>query len=352
MKLIHKNLKKGEIKFKVENNDDLWYLSHIIEKGDLVKGKTTRKIDYGKGEKSRAEKKLIFLTIGIETVEFHKHSNVLRVLGKVVEGPEEVGKGDHHTFELDEGTVIALVKQKWLKFQMDWLDEAIKSKVAKILICVLDRENAYFALSKKYGYEMLSSISGEVQKKEERAKSSGQFYITVVDVLKKYLKRYKPANIVVASPAFFKEDLIKLIKDEELKKKIVLAGCSNVGENGINEVLKRPEVEQVLKQDRIAKEIKMVETVLSEISKDGLFSYGIKEVENALNAGAIKILMVCDQFIQEKRMEGGFEKIDKIMKTVEDMKGEIHIIGSEHEGGKKLYGLGGIAAILRYKLNY
>ncbi|MBC8444108.1 mRNA surveillance protein pelota [Candidatus Woesearchaeota archaeon] len=352
MKLIYKNLKKGEIKFKVENNDDLWYLSHIIEKGDIVKGKTTRKIDYGKGEKVRAEKKLIFLVVSVETVEFHKHSNILRVLGKVVEGPEEVGNGSYHTFELDEGVILSLVKQKWLKYQINWLDEAIKSKVAKILICVLDRENAYFALSKKYGYELLSSLEGEVQKKEERAKTGGQFYVSVIGVLKEYLKRHKFENIVVASPAFFKEDLIKLIKDENLKKKIVLASCSNVGENGINEVLKRPAVEQVLKQDRIAKEIKMVETVLSEISKDGLFSYGVKEVENALNAGAIKILLICDQFIQEKRREGGFEKIDKIMKTVEDMKGEIHIIGSEHEGGKKLSGLGGIAAILRYKLNY
>ena len=33
-------------------------------------------------------------------------------------------------------------------------------------------------------------------------------------------------------------------------------------------------------------------------------------------------------------------------------KGEIEIISSEHEGGKKLDGLGGIAAILRFKLNY
>ena len=352
MKLIHKNLKKGEIKFKIENIDDLWYLSHIIEKGDIVKGKTTRKIDYGKGEKSRAEKKSIFLSVGVESVEFHKHSNVLRVLGKVVEGPEEVGKGSHHTFELDEGVIVSLIKQKWLKFQANWLDEAVKSKVAKILICVLDRENAYFALSKKYGYEMLSSLEGDVQKKEDRAKSSGQFYVGIIEVLKEYLKRYKPVNIVVASPAFFKEDLIKLIKDEELKKKIVLASCSNVGENGINEVLKRPEVEQVLKQDRIAKEIKMVETVLSEISKDGLVSYGFKEVQNALNSGAIKMLLVCDKLIQEKRRDESFEDMDKIMKGVEDMKGEIHIIGSEHEGGKKLYGLGGIAAILRYKLNY
>ena len=40
------------------------------------------------------------------------------------------------------------------------------------------------------------------------------------------------------------------------------------------------------------------------------------------------------------------------MKIVDKTKGEIEIISSEHEGGKKLDGLGGIAAILRFKLSY
>jgi len=36
------------------------------------------------------------------------------------------------------------------------------------------------------------------------------------------------------------------------------------------------------------------------------------------------------------------------MKLVDNMKGHIHIISIDHESGKKLHGLGGIAAILRY----
>ena len=40
------------------------------------------------------------------------------------------------------------------------------------------------------------------------------------------------------------------------------------------------------------------------------------------------------------------------MKIVDSTKGEILIISSENEAGKKLDGLGGIAAILRFKLNY
>ncbi len=275
MKLIHKDIKKGAIKVKIENSEDLWYLSNLIEGGDELKGKTSRKISYGGKEgKARVEKKVVFLKIKVDSVDFG--SEVLRILGKVVDGPEEIGRGSHHSFELIEGAIISLCKSNWLKFQLDWLDEAVKSKVAKILICVMDRENAYFALSKKQGYDLLSSVEGDVQKKEERAQVKGQFYSEIIKVLHEYFKRYKPDSIVLASPAFFKEDLLKLLKDDTLKKKIVLASCSAVGENGINEVLKRPEVESVLKKDRISKEMKLIEECKKfRVLTEGICKYSI-----------------------------------------------------------------------------
>ena len=68
------------------------------------------------------------------------------------------------------------------------------------------------------------------------------------------------------------------------------------------------------------------------------------------------ILVVLDYAIsgdfQKSREKQNYEKIDNMMKIADSMKGSINIISSDHEGGKKLDGLGGIAAILRYKLNY
>ena len=50
--------------------------------------------------------------------------------------------------------------------------------------------------------------------------------------------------------------------------------------------------------------------------------------------------------------EGKFEELDTLMKTVDGMQGEVHIISSEPESGKTIDGLGGIAAILRYKMEW
>ncbi|MBU4283645.1 MAG: mRNA surveillance protein Pelota, partial [Nanoarchaeota archaeon] len=158
--------------------------------------------------------------------------------------------------------------------------------------------------------------------------------------------------IILASPAFWKEDLMKNIKDGEIKKKITLATCSCSGKEAINEVLKRPEVKNVLSQQRIAKELKLVESLLEEISKNNLAVYGLKETEKAVNSGAVEKFLVTDGLIQKTRAEKKFEKIDQLMKSTESMKGSVNIIGSDNDGGKKLDGLGGIAAILRYKLNY
>jgi len=354
MKLTHSDFKKGEAKIKIENLDDLWYLNQIIEKNDLIKGKTLRKIKLGDEtqRKQKTTKKPVFLLVQVEKVEFSKTSNVLRVSGIVKEAPEDVPLGSHHTFNIEENSIITIIKQKWLKFQINRIKEASKETSAKILICVHDREEAYFALMKKYGYQLLSSIKGTVTKKADVKKLESTFYKDVIKQLEEYNERYNLSKIIVASPAFWKEELMKEFKDENVKGKILLATCSSVTENAINEVLKRPETENALKQDRIAKEYKFVEELFVEISKNNLASYGLKETKDASDAGAVRILLITDRFIQEKRLDDKYETIENIMKIVDNTKGDIVIISSEHEAGKKLDGLGGIAAILRFKLNY
>src|SRR3990167_2138349 len=300
MKLMHTDFKKGEVKVKIENLDDLWYLNQIVEKTDLIKGKTLRKIKIGEEtqRKQKVEKKAVFLLIEVEKVEFSKTSNVLRISGIVKQGPEDVPLGSHHTFNVEENTIIKIIKQKWLKFQVDRLKEASKETPSKILVCVHDREEAYFALIKKYGYQLLSSIKGNVAKKDDLKKIEGTFYKEIKQQLEEYDRRYSLSKIIVASPAFWKEELMKEIRDENIKSRIILATCSSVGENAINEVLKRPETENALKQDRIAKEYHYVEELLAEIAKNNLASYGLKETKNAVEAGAVRILLVTDKFIQ------------------------------------------------------
>lgn len=337
MKVIKKDFKNGLLKVEIENLDDIWHLSHIISVGDKIKSRDSRKIKIG----DKVVKKTVVLLLGIVKVELGK--NYLRVSGKVVEGTEEVPKGSMHSFSLESGVLFELRKSKFLEYQKQHVREAMQNKPSKVLVCVLDRSECGFAVLKKYGYDYLGEISGEVEKKYKGAVKGSDFYLQVVKQIEDYVKRFGIERIIVGSAAFWKDELAKKLKG--FKSKVVLATCNNVGRNGVDELLKREEIRKVLSEERVSKEVGFVEDLLKEISKDGLGSYGFKEVSEAVLSGAVSVLLVTDKFLYKKR-----DSVDDLMKKVERSKGSVHVVSIKHDGGKKLDGLGGIGAILRYKV--
>jgi len=346
MKQISFKQKQGELKVKVENPDDLWYLNNIIDPGDTISGKTLRKLKVT--EEASAERKLVFMSIQVEKIDFS--ANELRVSGKVLEGPEDVPHGSYHTFSVEQGVSITIIKPEWLSYQLDYLKEATSAKPPKIIICVFDREEALFAKLTRDGYDLLTTIKGKVAKKAVEEKIKETFYESIVAQLEEYDKRFSLDKIIVASPAFWKEELYKVLKNQQLKQKIIQATCSGVDETAIAEVLKRKETQQALQAERVSKEMSMVEDLFLAIAKKGNVSYGMKETSQAAEAGAIEHLLVTDKLIHQSREQNKFADLDKIMKQTDRSKGKVWIISTEHEGGKKLQGLGGIGALLRYKL--
>jgi len=351
VKIIKKDYSRGYVQLIIDKPEDLWHLSQVILPGDFVKTKSLRKIEKGGGERAKAVvRKPMLLKIEVKKVEFQRSFNSLKVLGTVVEGPEDVPHGTHHSFQLEEGNLIGLEKKEFLGFQIKRLDEAEKNTGNKILICAVDRGEGYFALLKNYGFESLGKIEGETEKKDKRTKSVDDFYGLLVKQLEDYDARFNFYKIILGGPAFWKEELYEKL-DDKIKKKTVLVNCNNSGEAGISEIIKRDELRKVLKEERVQEEIFIVEEILKEIGKEGKVCYGFKDVKNALNSGAIEKLAVSDSLIKSLMEENNFDELNEIMRLTEKIKGEVCIISHEHEAGAKLDGLGGIAALLRYKIN-
>ncbi|NOZ81375.1 MAG: mRNA surveillance protein pelota [DPANN group archaeon] len=347
MRILHKDLKKGEVKLLTENPDDLWYLSHLIDPQDIVRGKAERKIKLGKeGEKQKVSRRQFTVVIAVDKIEYGK--DLVRLNGKIMDGPEDVPRGSYQAIDIGIGSTVMVTKKQWLRYHLDRLDESQKSTRPSILICVHDREDAIFALFRRDTVEVLSELSGQPQKKEKESKASGDFYGDVVRILDQYRERYGLEHILLASPGFFKEDLMKRVA-HPLKKIITLATCSSVSKNAINEVLKRDEVKQVLKEDRMTQESLLVEELLEEIGKRGKATYGLGQVEQATRRGAVETLLVTDTLIRTSREEDTYAVLDGLMKLTEQNKGKVRIISTEHETGKQLQGLGGIGALLRYR---
>jgi protein pelota len=354
MKILEKDFKKGFVKCKVTSLDDLWYLSHIIDNGDSVSGKTIRKLKLGEGTDRNIKivKKVVHLSIQVEKIEFHKYTNSLRVSGKIINGPDDIASGSYHTFDIEEDKIISIQKEEWLSFQKDKLITASKEQNEKILIIALDREDVTFAMLTASGFKIIGDIHGEMEKKGYEKTKETDFYTDVAKQMDDYVTRFEVKSIVLGSPAFWKEDLMNVVKKKysTLVPLVTLATCNNTGKNGIEEILKRDEVKTVLRQDRTAQETSLVEELFKEISKQGLAAYGLKEVQIAQSAHAVKILLITDDLIHEAREKDNYESLDKLMKEVDRGKGEVHIISTDHEAGKKLQGLSGIGAILRFRI--
>ncbi|RJQ17365.1 hypothetical protein C4573_04910 [Candidatus Woesearchaeota archaeon] len=333
MRILSKDLKKGYIKLQAQTNEDLWYLSQIIEQGDLVKGEAERKIKLGGSEeKTTVVKKKVFVEIQAEKIEYDV---VLRVLGTIVECPDDLPKGSHQNITVEPHSVIAITKE-WLSIHLEKLKQAQEQKINMLLV-LFDREHALFVVLDNTGTKMLAEVSGNVNKKNYE-NSGNDFFKELAKEIEAYQKRF--ATIIAASPSFWNDYLLKELKNKE---GIIFASCSEVSESAVREVLKRPELKNALEQSRIASDETLMQRLLGEVAKNNAF-YGVKEAEEKISSGNVTVLMVSEHFLKEAREKKNYKDIEQLMKTAEKMHAELHILES-----KQLDGLGGIAGILRWK---
>lgn len=352
MKIVEEDEKEGIVEVIPETLDDLWHLSHIIEAGDNASSKTTRRIQYNTGDKLRSDrgvKKTFYLGLDIENISFHLFTGKLRLTGVITRGPEDlIPLGSHHTLEVKLNTPLTIKKSRWQNWAIKRLNQAIEaSKKLSAIIVVLEDDTATLGLMRQFGIEYYGPIKGNVSGKriidKNRQKNIIQFYEKVIESIEKF---DAIQNIVIAGPGFVKNDFYDYLKDKHgnLAKISIIESTGAGGRNGIGEVLKKGTVEKLTSENRVAQEMSAVNNLLEEIAKNSSkVAYGLNETQNAINLGAVAQLLILDTKVASENMGDA-------MDMVENMKGEVMVISSEHDGGKQLESLGGMAAILRYEI--
>ena len=82
MRVLKKDLRTGIVKLATESLDDLWYLSHLINAGDVIRSKTQRRIKDGDDRRSKGgQRKTITVSLTVENVSFDPKKGVLRLSG-------------------------------------------------------------------------------------------------------------------------------------------------------------------------------------------------------------------------------------------------------------------------------
>lgn len=347
MRVLFKDLKHGEIKLIPENLDDIWHLYNIIDEGDLVRAVTFR-TDEQKDDKIRAkkaEKKRMKLGIRVIEVKFHEFSDRLRIHGTIEEGPQELGSYHTLNIEADKMDKLSIVKEQWKDYQLQRIDEAVKLRNQSILtFASIDDDSATIAVLRQSGIQWIADIDSKRSGKMYPSKDTEHEYFgEIISVVRTNMQ--KNTVLVVVGPGFAKDHFIKYGKEKEpqLFEKCFVHGTSYPGMNGIQEAIKTGVIEQITKENRVVFETGLVEKLFEEIKKDGLATYGKQEVKNALINGAVERLLIIDVLIRKEIGE-------ELLKLAKKNKSEFTIINTMHEAGKKMEGIGGIGALLRFKI--
>ncbi|MHA1222043.1 MAG: peptide chain release factor aRF-1 [Candidatus Heimdallarchaeaceae archaeon] len=239
-------------------------------------------------------------------------------------------------------------------------------------------------------------MGGQSQRRFQRLteEAAQRWYSKVATMMNKiFLEDHPVEGIVVGGPALSKSEFLENKEiDYRLRDKVVgIYDVGYLGSTGIRELLEK--AQDKLSDFELIKEKQLTQRFMEHLGKDtGLATYGEKYVREALEKGAVDIVLVseevdrvnmeihcdaCDYMdiesvktknyqdfvkeLSEKKcpkcgetklfIEKEIDLITELNDLANATGATLEVISSSHEDGAVLYNaFGGIAAILRYKL--
>ena len=284
-------------------------------------------------------------------------------------------------------------------FVLEPLKEMIEQKDVYGLIVLDAREANIGILSGKF-IKSLKHITSTVPAKTVKGGMSqhrydrlrdvaiNDFFTKVGDKASEILLEHKLKGLIIGGPGPIKERFKegKYLNYMLLKKVLGVKSTGYTGEDGLYELVER--AEDLLKESAIAHEKEVLNKFFTGLEKDGPVTYGVEEVKQALETGAVDTLLVSEEFdwvrvnfecqcgfqikldIPRKRLKKGpgqkckkckgwmkpdkgemLELTDVLMKQAESTGAKVEMISTETREGFQFKELGGLGAILRFKLS-
>lgn len=322
------------------------------------------------------------LTIQVTHTDFDIGSGQLHVSGKVATENEHVKLGQHHTLDLELNRKFTLEKADgWDSVALEMLKEASETeRRAELWAVVLGEGTANICMITEHQTILRHRIEVSVPRKRRggvdgHTKGMDKFFSTTLSTLLRQIDlpsttssaspQDKTLPLLLASPGFVATAFLAYIKTEatrttnkplmSLLPSIVVAHSSSAHIHSLNEILSSPAITAKLSDTKYARETALMDKFLTLMRlDDGRAWYGPREVERAVDKGAVGrgggVLMISNSLFraQDVRQRRRWVKLVDRVRDVEG--GEVRVLSSLHESGKRLEGLGGVAAILTYPL--
>ena len=319
------------------------------------------------------------LTIQVTHSDFDIGSGQLHVSGKIAVENEHVKMGQHHTLDLELNRKFTLEKADgWDSVALEMLKEATDTeRRAELWAVVLGEGTANICIITEHQTILRQHIEVSVPRKRRggvdgHAKGMDKFFATVLATLLRQIDlpaataaTDKTLPLLLASPGFVANAFLAYIKAEAtrttnkplmaLVSNIVVAHSSSAHIHSLNEILSSPAITTKLSDTKYARETALMDKFLTLVRlDDGRAWYGPREVERAVDKGAVGrgggVLMINNSLFRAQNVTQRRRWVSLVDRVRDVEGGEVRVLSSLHESGKRLEGLGGVAAILTYAL--
>ncbi|KAF3770606.1 hypothetical protein M406DRAFT_285359 [Cryphonectria parasitica EP155] len=366
------DLGEGSVQLVATEPEDMWHANNLIAVDDVVRAHAIRKVAKESATGTSSTERIhTDLTITVTSTFFDPSASALHVSGKVVAANAFVSAGQYHTLDLELNRPFTLWKKHgWDSVAVQTLRDALnQDRDGAIAAVVMDEHVANICLITDFQTLLRQRVSGSGSGKgnpgsSREDKAVRRYFDKILATLLRAIDFSQPRPLLLASPAYVATNFKQYISEEgarlvdkklmTLAKNVTIAQCSNGSVHSLNEVLKKREVLALMKQRKSTSETKYLDELAERIRKDdGRAWYGVKPVAKAVAEGAVGrgggVLLINNDLFRSQDIATRKQYVALVDKVKEDG-GEARVLSSDHQSGKRLEGMGGIAVILTYPI--
>jgi protein pelota len=345
------NAAKRWIELTPESSLDLINLFRLVRPGDIVYSKTSRELKKERvSGKIDSERIQVILGVEVESKAADPLMRRIRLSGRIVYESRDLDLiGKHHTITIYPGASLKIESQRDFE-RLRSFAENYRGRRESAAICVsLDDEDLAVAEFSSRGVKVAYSKS--LPRADKSIQWGEQELEKFFDEVVEAIKSLPEVGILPIGPRIFIERLLAYLrkrKEDLLSRVIGSLSTSIGGEAGIREALKSSVIPEHLKELKPFRDTMETENFIRVMSSDPeRVAVGLDEVYDAWSFRAVEKILVAESYLWNN-LEN--EKLEKILEQAERGRLELHVLVDGLEASEKIAGLGGIVALLRYRV--
>ncbi|KAL4890778.1 eRF1 domain 1-domain-containing protein [Aspergillus ambiguus] len=380
----------GTVTLCPEEPEDMWHAYNLIRPGDLLTAKAVRRVtstqDTGSTTTSRVQ---LMLRIRVKNLDFDPQSSQLHVGGQILNETEHTKVGQHHTLDLELNRNFTLEKETgsdgesvgWDSIAVEMLKDAVDEggkRRAEAVAVVMQEGLAHICFIGQFRTILKQKVEMSVPRKRhgggDHDKGMSKFFQVTLDTLLRQMEFNTSSTsmssnetvrpVLLASPGFVAAGFHKYIQSvattstpalKRLLPSIIVVHAASGYLHSLSEVLQSPSVKTVLADTKYARETKLMDDFMEQLRKEtNRATYGPREVESAVDQGAVGpgggVLIISNRLFRSQDVAERKRWVSLVDRVRDVEGGEVRVLSSDHESGRRLDGLGGVAALLTFPI--